>query len=97
MYGHSARASAARAHFTATLVVTTLSGMDKQDSPITKRQLGIGLVALGLVGFVAILAIDIVDAGRGGGIGPAQSLALVIMAAAAIVGLTLIPLGDAPA
>ena len=71
--------------------------MDRQDRPITKKQLGIGLVAVGLVGFVAVLAIDIVDAGRGGGIGPAQSLALFIMAAAAALGMTLIPLGDAPA
>lgn len=97
MYGHSARSSADRAHFTAARVLTTLSRMDRQDRPITKRQLGFGLVAIGLVGFVAILAIDIVDVGRGGGIGPAQSLALVVMAAAAAVGLSLIPLGDAPA
>ena len=71
--------------------------MDERDSPITKRQLGIVLAALGLVGFLAILAVDIIDAGRQGGIGPAQRLALAAMVALAIIGLTLTRRGDAPA
>ena len=71
--------------------------MDRQEFTITKRQLGIFLALLGVAGFLALLAIDIVDAGRQGGIGPAQGLALALMAATIIIGLTLIPLGDAPA
>ncbi|MCY3779852.1 MAG: hypothetical protein OXG78_06060 [Chloroflexi bacterium] len=71
--------------------------MDRQEFTVTKRQLGIFLALLGAVGFLALLAIDIVDIGRQGGIGPAQGLALALMAATVIIGLTLIPLGDAPA
>lgn len=47
--------------------------------------------------FLAIIAIDIIDFGREGGIGPAQQIALGLAAAIALVGLTLIPLGDQPA
>lgn len=63
----------------------------------TKRQLGILLLLGGIGGFVAILGIDILDAGREGGIGPVQRVALGIMVLTAITGLTLIPLGDDPA
>ena len=55
------------------------------------------LALLGGVGFAGILAIDVLDVGRQGGIGPAQSIALLIMAAVFCVGLSLIPLGDRPA
>jgi len=71
--------------------------MDRQEFTVTKRQLGIFLALFGAVSFLAILAIDIVDIGRQGGIGPAQSLALLLMLATVVIGLTLIPLGDAPA
>lgn len=71
--------------------------MSEPDNGITKRQLGIGLAAFGVIGFLGILAIDILDVGRQGGIGPAQSLALQLMVLVAIMGLSLIPLGDAPA
>jgi hypothetical protein len=55
------------------------------------------LLAGGLVAFLVILAIDIFDFGREGGIGPAQRIALGVSAVVALIGLTLIPLGDAPA
>lgn len=71
--------------------------MDRRERAITKRQLGIFLALAGAVGFTAILLIDVIDVGREGGIGPAQALALGVMLATAIIGLTLIPLGDAPA
>ena len=64
---------------------------------LTKRHLGLLLLIGGVVGFIGILAIDLLDAGREGGIGPAQQIALGLMAAAALVGLTLIPLGNHPA
>ena len=64
---------------------------------LSKRQFGIVLAILGAVGFLAILSIDVLDVGRQGGIGPAQSLALLLMAALTLIGLSLIPLGDAPA
>ncbi len=84
-------------HFTASIILTKLAAMSEQDNGITKRQLGIGLAVVGAIGFLGILAIDIFDAGRQGGIGPAQSLALQLMVVVAIIGLSLIPLGDAPA
>lgn len=64
---------------------------------LTKRHLGLLLFIGGVLGFIGILAIDLLDAGREGGIGPAQQIALGLMATAALIGLTLIPLGNHPA
>jgi hypothetical protein len=64
---------------------------------LTKRLLGILMLSAGILGFAAILMIDILDVGRQGGIGPSQQLALGAMAALALVGLSLIPLGNTPA
>lgn len=64
---------------------------------LTKRVLGLILLVVGVLGFVAILGIDILDVGREGGIGPAQRLALGICILSAIIGVTLIPLGKQPA
>lgn len=63
----------------------------------SKRALGILLLVTGVGGVVAILMIDILDVGREGGIGPSQRIALGAMAGLALLGLTLIPLGDTPA
>lgn len=71
--------------------------MSELDEGISKRQLGIGLAVIGALGFLAILSIDLLDVGRQGGIGPAQTMALLLMAALTLVGISLIPLGDAPA
>lgn len=67
------------------------------DYTITKRQLGILLITIGGLGAIGILAIDFLGGGQQGGIGPAQMFALAIMVVVALVGLTLIPLGDDPA
>jgi hypothetical protein len=64
---------------------------------LDKRALGILMLIAGVGGVVAILLIDILDSGREGGIGPSQRIALGAMAALALLGLTLIPLGDSPA
>ena len=77
--------------------LTTLILMFSRDYTVTKRQLGITLALIGAVGMVVILAVDVLQVGRQGGIGPAQAFALSIMLVTLIVGLTLIPLGDAPA
>ena len=71
--------------------------MFSRDYTVTKRHLGIALTAISIVGTLVVLAIDVFQVGRHGGIGPAQALALFIMVVLLIVGLTLIPLGDAPA
>lgn len=83
--------------FTGSAAESILRAMNAESAGISKRQLGMILLVGGIVGFCAILAVDIVDVGREGGIGPAQTLALIAMALAALVGLTLLPLGDAPA
>jgi hypothetical protein len=64
---------------------------------LSKRQLGLLMLIGGVLGFVAILAIDVLDVGREGGIGPAQRIALGGCVLIALVGLTLIPLGSQPA
>ena len=68
-----------------------------KDYTITKRQLGFILLLIGFLGAIGILAIDILGGGQQGGIGPAQQFALGIMVVIAIIGLSLIPLGDTPA
>ena len=78
-------------------ILSTLLRMFSREEPITKRQLGIAMSIIGAVGIVAVLAIDLLQIGRQGGIGPAQAFALFILAVVLIVGLTLIPLGDVPA
>lgn len=68
-----------------------------RDFTFTKRQIGLILCIVGSVGTVGILAIDWLRQGNpGGGIGPAQALGLMTMIVMAIVGATLIPLGDDP-
>jgi hypothetical protein len=64
---------------------------------VTKRQLGIILLVAGLISLAAVLGIDVLSAGRFQGIGPIQRLALVPGGLSALVGLTLLPLGDRPA
>jgi predicted MFS family arabinose efflux permease len=76
---------------------TSLRHILSQDFTFTKRQLGTLLLLIGVVGFVGILAIDVLNPDREGGIGPAQSAALGLMIFTALVGLSLIPLGDMPA
>lgn len=63
----------------------------------SKRQIGLLLLLIGGAGFLLLLLLDVVGMGREGGFGPAQRAGLGIFAAAALLGLTLIPLGDVPA
>jgi len=78
-------------------LLSKLLFMLSKDFTISKRQLGIMLLITGILGAIGILAIDILNAGQQGGIGPAQMFALAIMVVIAVIGLTLIPLGDTPA
>ena len=86
-----------RGRFTLGALLSTLLLMFSRDYTVTKRQLGIACVVIGIVGTVGVLAIDILQVGRQGGIGPAQAFALFVMVVVSTIGLTLIPLGDAPA
>ena len=64
---------------------------------ITKRMVGLALTALGLLMAIGTVAVDWVGAGKWGGLGPAQQVALLVGRGVFVVGLSLIPLGDRPA
>lgn len=64
---------------------------------VTKRQLGLLFILLGVGAAVGTFVIDLLGAGQFQGIGPAQQRALVAAGLAVLVGLTLIPLGNRPA
>lgn len=64
---------------------------------VTKRQLGLLFILLGVGAAAAMFAMDLIGAGQFQGIGPAQRRALLVAALAVVVGLTLLPLGDRPA
>jgi hypothetical protein len=71
--------------------------MLRNDFTLSKKHLGWLLLIGGVLALLGILSIDILDVGREGGIGPAQQMALAASALIAIIGLTLIPLGNASA
>jgi hypothetical protein len=71
--------------------------MLRNDFTLSKKHVGWLLLIGGGLAFVGILSIDILDVGREGGIGPAQQMALAASGLIALIGLTLIPLGDTPA
>jgi hypothetical protein len=64
---------------------------------VTKRHVGILLLTAGLLAVAAVLAVDVLGAGEFSGIGPAQRWALVGGVLVALLGISLIPLGDRPA
>jgi len=66
------------------------------DFTFSKRSIGVLLLIVGILGFAGILSLDLIGGGREGGIGPTQQAALMLMAAIALFGLTLIPLGKQP-
>lgn len=75
---------------------TDLSRITSPDFTFSKRQIGALLVILGGAGFLGLLLLDVLGGGREGGIGPAQSMALAIMAVVALLGLLLIAGGKKP-
>lgn len=68
--------------------------MMKNNFTLTKRHLGLLLLVGGIAGFFGVLAIDIIDVGREGGIGPVQQIVLAGCLLIAGIGLSLIPLGN---
>jgi len=64
---------------------------------VTKRQLGIVAIALGLLAVLGTVAVDFVGAGKWGGFGPLQRIGIGFGIAASIVGFILVRLGDRPA
>ena len=64
---------------------------------MTKRQLGIVFITLGVLAAAGMFLMDLIGAGQFQGIGPAQRLALIGAGVVIFVGVTLLPLGDNPA
>jgi hypothetical protein len=90
-------ANAGKLRFSPTNVCYTADAMFKSDFTLTKKHIGILLFAVGALGVAAILLMDRLNIGRESGLGPAQQAALIVLALLALLGLTLIPLGDTPA
>ena len=63
---------------------------------ITKRQLGLGLIALGLLVIAGVLAANLIGA-RDAGFGPFQRIGLVAGGGLILAALPLIRLGNRPA
>ena len=64
---------------------------------VTKRQLGIIVIVLGLLFVLGIVAVDLTGAGRWSGFGPLQQVGSGLSLAALAVGCILVRLGDRPA
>ncbi len=64
---------------------------------ITKKQLGLGFIGIGITAVMATFIYDFLGAGQFQGVGPAQRLALIGAGAVILVGLSLLPFGDKPA
>lgn len=64
---------------------------------VTKRQLGLFIVAVSVVGMASIIAVDILGAGKWGGFGPLQRIGIGLGLGAVMAGFILIRLGDRPA
>jgi len=64
---------------------------------ITKKQLGIGFILLGVAAIIGTFVVDMLGAGQFQGVGPAQKLALAAAGVVILVGVSLLPLGDKPA
>lgn len=64
---------------------------------ISKRQLGLIFIGLGLAAVLGSFAVDLVGAGQFQGIGPAQQRILLVSGLSVLVGLSLLPLRNRPA
>jgi hypothetical protein len=64
---------------------------------ITKRQLGIVIIASGALLLLATVAVDLLGAGGWGEFGPLQWLGVGLGALAVLAGVPLVRLGDRPA
>lgn len=64
---------------------------------MTKRQLGLTIIALGVLAILASFVNDFIGGGDFQGIGPTQRLALLGAGFVILIGISLLPLGDRPA
>jgi hypothetical protein len=84
-------------------IILALCGIMHADSGkeltalITKRLVGIALGLFGLAIVLGTVGVDLIGAGKWGGLGPAQQLAIKVGLVISLIGLSLIPLGNRPA
>jgi hypothetical protein len=64
---------------------------------VTKRQLGIFVIVVAVLGLLGLLGADLLGVGRWGGFGPLQKTVLGLDFVALVVGFVLVRLGDRPA
>ena len=64
---------------------------------VTKRQLGIVVMTLGVLVILSVVAVDFIGAGRWGGFGPLQRMGAGLGLVAIGVGYILVRLGNRPA
>lgn len=64
---------------------------------VTKRQLGLFIIAISLIAMVGTFAIEWFGAGNFEGIGPVQRVILGFSAISGLAGISLLPLGNRPA
>lgn len=64
---------------------------------VTKRQLGVIVIALGLLVLLSTVGVDFIGAGEWSGFGPLQRIGLGLGIAVTVVGSILVCLGDRPA
>jgi hypothetical protein len=64
---------------------------------VTKRQLGIIVIAVTFLGVAGIIGVDVVGAGEWSGFGPLQQMGIGIGVIGIVVGIILILLGNRPA
>ena len=64
---------------------------------VTKRQLGISVIALGVLAILGIIAVDLFGAGQWNGFGPLQRMGIGLSIPIIAVGVILFCLGDRPA
>jgi hypothetical protein len=69
----------------------------RNDFTFTKRQLGWLMIIGGVLVFVGIMALNVIRQKPVAEIGPAQQLVFALCALIALIGATLIPLGDSSA
>lgn len=64
---------------------------------MTKRQLGLLFITLGIAAIIGLFAADFAGASSFGGIGPMQRIAIGGAVILTLVGISLLPLGQRPA
>jgi hypothetical protein len=64
---------------------------------VTKRQLGLFMIAVGGMALVASVVVDLVGAGGWGAFGPLQWIGVGLGVLSIVAGALLLPLGDRPA